>query len=359
MRAFVSEDSSRTETQSVLKKLLVSSGIEACWRVDDNIAWKEACRDLAYVPVAYTEAMIDYQLAYHRGAGQPLQDVSLVLFHDRHPCGIWPLSFRAGVDEPLGSNGSSILPPLLVRGLSRTTKKALIKACLDFLCRAVTTLCGSRWTSTEFFQDHIGISDWQDQAMRKGARVGLRHDLYVDLSLPLASIKASFRKSYKSLVTAGMRLWQASLLTTADSEVWKEFRTLHRIVAGRDTRSSESWDLQFRAIACGAAFLVCLHDERGRLVGGGLFHVSDHEGTYAVGAYDRSLFEKPLGHVVQYLAIEEMKRRGLRWYLIGSRNYPGDVPAPTPKELSIAEFKQGFATHIFPRYTLCYDCSKQ
>jgi hypothetical protein len=51
----------------------------------------------------------------------------------------------------------------------------------------------------------------------------------------------------------------------------------------------------------------------------------------------------------------EMKKRGLRWHKIGLRPYSSEVPSPTEKELSIGEFKQGFATHLFPRYVLHHD----
>jgi lipid II:glycine glycyltransferase (peptidoglycan interpeptide bridge formation enzyme) len=59
----------------------------------------------------------------------------------------------------------------------------------------------------------------------------------------------------------------------------------------------------------------------------------------------------PLGHVVQYRAIEEMKKRGIRWYRIGERVYQG-----TEKELHIADFKHGFASHVFPRFQMEHKC---
>lgn len=333
-----------------LESLLVAAGIESCWRARNPAAWRQASDAAAYLPVAYSDAMIDYQLAYFRGAGQSIQDLSLVLFHDRRPCGIWPLSLREGTEEPIGSNGAPILPPLFVRGLPRKAEKALTKACLMFLDSALGLLGGRGWSSVESFRDRADISEWQDQALQRGAAARLQHDLYVDLSLPIAEIKASFRKSYKSLITSGSRHWRTSLMDQENPAVWQEFRTLHCAVAGRVTRSAESWELQHQAVAGGHAFLVNLRDDGERMVGGGLFYLSADEGTYAVGAYDRSLFDKPLGHVVQYHAIEEMKRRGQHWYLIGARPYPADEPSPTAKELSIAEFKQGFATHIFPQY---------
>ena len=75
---------------------------------------------------------------------------------------------------------------------------------------------------------------------------------------------------------------------------------------------------------------------------------------HAVAAYDRTLFDKPLGHVVQYRAIEEMKKRNISWYKIGVRPYGSDNPKPTEKEISIGEFKAGFSSHCFPHYRLTH-----
>ena len=91
------------------------------------------------------------------------------------------------------------------------------------------------------------------------------------------------------------------------------------------------------------------------MVGGGFFRISCDEGVYSVGAYNRDFFDQPLGHVVQYCAIEEMKNRGIRWYKIGLRHYPTEVPSPTDKEIQIGEFKQGFASHLFPRFLLKHE----
>ena len=88
------------------------------------------------------------------------------------------------------------------------------------------------------------------------------------------------------------------------------------------------------------------------MVGAGLFNFTRDEGLYAIGAYDREQFDKPLGHVVQYYAIEELKKRDVRWYKLGARPYPTHFPVPSAKEISIGEFKQGFASHLLPRIIL-------
>jgi hypothetical protein len=109
--------------------------------------------------------------------------------------------------------------------------------------------------------------------------------------------------------------------------------------------------MQWSMILAGSAFFVSLRDPSDRrLVGGGFFQYTRDEGLYAVGAYDRTLFDKPLGHIVQHVAIEMMQSLGLVWYRIGERPYIQDLPSPTPKQLAIGEFKQGFASHTLARF---------
>jgi len=327
-------------------------GLSACLRSRDELAWLEVIGKLSYIPVDYSPAMIDYQLAYWSGNGSPTMDISLVLMHDTRPCGIWPLS--ATSDQKgnwrIGSSGGPVLPPLFASGLARKSIKSVTAGCLAFLDMLCQLNGQSDTDIVEAYAGIDGLSEWHDRLMQAGARAELQHDLFLDLLPSIAEIKSTFRKSYKALITSGGKLWKVELATTANPDLWDEFRLLHRAVAGRVTRSEESWRFQHDAIASGDAFFVYLRDIEGRMVGGGLFHTTAHEGLYAIGAYDRSLFDKPLGHVVQYHAIEEMKRRGVRWYKLGVRHYPGEMPVPSDKEIAISNFKQGFSSHLFPRY---------
>jgi FemAB family protein len=202
--------------------------------------------------------------------------------------------------------------------------------------------------------EKFGLGEWYLQAVKSGAYASIRHDLFVDLRLPLENIWSSLRKSYKSLINSGSKIWINSIQKSGNEDIWEEFELLHREAAGRRTRSKKTWDIQHEAVASGQAFLVYLRDKNKRMVGGGFFHTSKIEGVYAVGAYNRSLFANPIGHIVQWEAIMEMKRRGLLWYKIGTASYSGDCPEPTEKERSISHFKEGFATHHFA--ALRFEC---
>lgn len=342
-----------------LQSTLDSAGISGAPRRLNPDLWLQTSGRLAYQPVDYSSAMVEYQLAYFSGVGYPSTDLSLVLEHDRRPCGVWPLSVSCQPDGKyrIGSNGGPVLPPLFLPEVARKSMKSITGGCLSALRTLCHQLGQSGFESVEGYMDNLGLSEWHNRLMMEAGRVSLEHDLYLNLAPTLVEVKSGFRKSYKALITSGSKLWDVQVVTAPDVGQWEEFRLLHRDVAGRATRSEESWRLQHSAVASGDAFFVRLRDKTDRMVGAGLFHVTRDEGLYAVGAYDRKLFDQPLGHVVQFHAIEEMKRRGVRWYRLGARVYPGNAPSPTQKELSISDFKQGFASHLFPRYkvTCIYD----
>jgi FemAB family protein len=312
--------------------------------------WDHVLSNSAHVPVVYTRSMVTYQSAYIKEKVEKFSDLSMVLYHENKPAGVWPLTMRFSEGAwSCGSNEGQLIAPLFAENTAEKTRKALMERCLS----VIETLC--RLTDQEVFScveyvGESGVDGWHRKIMERGAAIRrVAHEIFVDLSMSIEDIRANLRKSYKSLLSTGGRLWQSSVFDKIDHKVFDEFRQLHHRVSGRVTRSLETWDLVEKAINDGAAFLVVLRDDKGVMVGGGLFYISKTEGLYAVGVYDRTLFDKPLGHIVQMKALEHMKTLGLRWHKLGERFYQGDSSTPTEKELSIAHFKEGFATHMFLR----------
>ena len=324
-------------------------------RQTDPEGWMHAWRALPARPVAYSASMIDYMHAYLAGAGGwTLGDASLVLTNDGKPCGLWPLTFGGKDQSRLTSQGEPILPPLFTADASPRTAKKIISECLDALEQTASLGRGAMLCAEPPRPGLAGegLSEFYRQAFRRGAEtVAVRHDMYVDLKPNMDEIRSGWRKSYRPLVTSGLRTWSVHLVDAqnASAETWETFRQLHCHVAGRETRPRETWDLQWRMILDGEALLVWLADAGERMVGGGFFQFTDSEALYSVAAYDRDLFDKPLGHVVQARATEEFKRRGISWYKLGELKFAGDHDKPNAKELSIGAFKQGFASHLFAK----------
>jgi hypothetical protein len=50
-----------------------------------------------------------------------------------------------------------------------------------------------------------------------------------------------------------------------------------------------------------------------------------------------------------------MKKLNISWYKLGVRNFQYYIPEPTEKDISISEFKEGFASLVAHRYSLKYN----
>ena len=174
---------------------------------------------------------------------------------------------------------------------------------------------------------------------------------------PLAKTQNRIRRTNKYSIAKGQEEYDIELYDEKSpdlDEAFEEFHKMHSEVAGRETRSQATWDAQLDIIRessaeKGRSFLVFIRDKATRqLAGSALFDTTPQTATYCVAAYDRTRFSKPVGHIVQAVAMEHMREKGIRWYEIGERNYPTD-PGAYEKLVDIGHYKEGFATHFWPK----------
>ena len=351
------------ELKLVIQQLLNQSDLNAILRADDKFGWESVWARLSNQMTHYADEMIEYQHAYLSGDEQQIVfDLSLILMHDGKPCGIWPLTLQ-NTHNRISSCGSAILSPVFIERLPARTIKKQVAASIQFIQllaahykipmvslseRLVPSMLGS------------GLSEWHQQWMTLGASPHVKHDLFVDLSIGFDAIKSNMRKSYRSLISSAQKLWTSTTMNhqNADESTWLAFKSLHKEVAGRSTRSDATWSLQYNMLLDNKAFLINLYSEQDqRLVGAGFFQYTKDYGQYSVAAYDRSLFDQPVGHLVQMRAMEQLHAKGIRWYELGERMFPADQPSPSQKEMAISNFKQGFATHLSARFVLDFELS--
>ena len=336
----------------------LNCGLKLDLRRFSKSIWDNILLECKYIPVNYTCSSIDFQKSYQQNKINKLHDLSSIIYWNNKPIAIWPLSLTeiAG-NFFLDSHGLPVQPPLFVNSCPRSSRMKIIKRCLRMANLLSFEVGVSSWDSRESFTESLGLSDWHLVSMHGGSTCVVTHDLFINLESSIAEIKNGFRKSYKSLINSGLKHWSVDVLDKLNTSVWHQFHELHIGVAGRKTRSNGTWDIHENDIAEGRGFLVYLSNNKGEMEGAGFFKFTRDEGLYAVAAYRRNLFDKPLGHIVQYRAIEELKQRGIRWYKLGRRPFHSETPDPSNKEVSIGEFKQGFASHLFPRYKLTHKVS--
>lgn len=178
------------------------------------------------------------------------------------------------------------------------------------------------------------------------------HTCMVDLSLSEEQIFSNIRKSYKSLVNWGKRELQIRIMTkaNADAEFYELVKQFHIQVAGRKTRSDETWSKHYESICAGEAYLVAAYFRDALASVAIILHGTD-EAFYGVGINDRNLMEEfPVGHFPLLSAILYAKSIGLKRFNLNEID-----PAGTDEKVdNISGFKKGFSKTLIPRihYTI-------
>ena len=341
-----------------IKNIIETSGLNAEFRVDSKNIWENVIEQGRNVPFFYMKNEVDYKTVLFNYLSNSSKDISLILFHDNSPCGIWPLVFDGNDKEPLKSinnqYGGVVLPPLFVENFPKKSQRTIVKSCIESLNKLLDISDGQCWRTNESSLDG-DVSQWYQIALEKGAILDkARYEMHLDLTMSIKEIRKHIRKSYRPLISAGQKNWTVSVMDQYCEDTWNKFRILHKTVAGRVTRSIETWNIQHQAIKNGDAFLVYILNSKGIMVGGACFVMSSYQCNYSVASYDKTLSDQPLGHMIQYQAIQTMKEKGRKMYYIGDRFYKEDLPHVTEKQVHISHFKQGFSSQIFPRIGLYF-----
>tara|TARA_B110000977_G_scaffold201788_1_gene298651 strand:+ start:11640 stop:12662 length:1023 start_codon:yes stop_codon:yes gene_type:complete len=291
---------------------------------------------------------IEYFIEYFGGQNIDYESISSVVFHNSKAVAVIILELEVGSKGKfLTSNGSHILQPIYAEGISKKVEKKINNSLFHF----IDTLKNESFKfSFKYEITENGCSDWYISLINNYQFSELEHNLYINLGLSLDLIKLNFRKSYRPLITKGVDLWKTEIIDSTSKQIeskFLEFKNFHIFISGKKTRSDKSWDIQYEMIKNAKAFLVCIYENK-NLLGAGLFQINERNASYAVGVYDREKFDLPLGHVVQFKAIEYMKEIGIYRYNLGIRYYESQQESASKKEISISHFKEGFANLILP-----------
>ena len=164
----------------------------------------------------------------------------------------------------------------------------------------------------------------------------------IDLSLNESERKSLLRKSYKSLINWGKNNLEIQVLDSVNI-CWEDIesiRQLHIEVAGRETRSCKTWEVQYDGIKASEGFAM-IGKLDGKLVSASLFFYNQQNCSYAVSVSRRDFFDKPISHALLWEAMAYAQQKGCHYFEMGEQLFP-QQGQPTDKELNIARFKRGF-----------------
>ena len=305
----------------------------------DLSGWNTVLNASSYASVYHQFSNVDYYSAYFQG-----ENISFVLIEDHKPIAIFPIfAYQDKNEWKISSNSLGLISPLFIRDIPKKSRKRLEKQFIEIIILISKKL---KLKKIMLFEHSYFLSNWFLLWLERADKDFITYQLAIDLQQSIESIKLDFRKSYKPLVNKALKEWDVKVCEENVDEVFEEFKDLHFEAAGKQTRSKESWSIQRKQIENQEAFLVSVRDGN-LLIGAGFFNFSKDMGTYSVGAYKRDLFDKPIGHAVQIIAIKKLKDLGCKTYILGQKAVAISSSALSQKEASISHFKEGFAGYVF------------
>ena len=277
----------------------------------DLSSWNSVLSASSHASVFHQVSNVDYYSAYFQG-----ENISFILIEDHKPIAIFPIfAYQDNNEWKISSNSLGLISPLFIRDIPKKSRKRLEKQCIEIILLISRKL---ELRKILLFEHSHFLSTWFLQWLEKADKDFITYQLAIDLQQSIESIKLDFRKSYKPLVNKALKEWDVRVCEENVDEVFEEFKDLHFEAAGKQTRSKESWSIQRKQIENNEAFLVSVRDGN-LLIGAGFFNFSRDIGTYSVGAYKRDLFDKPIGHAVQIIAIKKLKDLGCKTYILGQK----------------------------------------
>ncbi len=313
--------------------------------------WLELSGNIADLPVEYLNCVVRYHESYMHFHYSRFYFLPLLISQNGRPLGLWPLHLCVvNGFLRIGSNSGNILPPIFSEELTLKQIKNLTDNCFKFLVDLAKQLKIKSLVSESIFPRR-NSDVWIRKFMSSGGSVNTSFELLNDLGINADEFRSQLRKGCRSAIKTSQGLWRAEVLESLNSEQLNQFRELHKEVSGRITRGDDSWLWHQVAVNRKDAFVIFLFDQGNRLIGAALFYHTKLWANYAVAAYKRNLFDKPVAHLVQDTAIDYMRKKGLKYYQLGTRSFIGEWTTPSEKESSIGRFKESFSTGMISKMT--------
>lgn len=311
--------------------------------------WNQLRLSTLGMTALYTQLDVEY-LKNYPDTWYPIADLSMVVLDDRKE----PIAGVLMAVKPLNSEKNELSAfgwPIVAFYHAKATVRERAKAA-KILYKEIAHAISDYKISHIIYRSIGDLNDPLAHALlNMGACATPVFTQKIDLTQEISELWIAIRESYKRKIRWGQKHLNIDIVDSTDSQLlekFNEYRHLHRLAAGRQTRSDKTWELNYRMLQADEAFLVCGRLD-GRMVTGSLFKVAYGACYYGSGASDRSLFDKSLSHVVMWTAIAHAKQLGLQTLEVGEVVYPhltkieatGDR-LPTEKEVTIGHYKKGF-----------------
>lgn len=212
-----------------------------------------------------------------------------------------------------------------------------------------------------YFRDYTPFNVFSPDT---GAKVDFATTNLVDLRLETDIILKLMRKGHKAAIKQVLKEpgYRVDIFdrTNITRELLLEFKRIHILDAGRQTRTDASWDCMYEWITSGMGCLSLLWSpETSSYRAGALIMIYKNAAYYASFATEDSMMlNGHAGYLIQWDTIKYLKSIGLHYYETGSNRYPLDGSTNQFKISEISKYQRGFRSLEVPKLTYRIDFAK-
>lgn len=318
--------------------------------------WDQFCLHSPDAWFWHTSQWLEYTLRY-RPELQP-RSYSFFCLHTGSVAAVCPLileTYNRDADpmREFSYGGDTGPAPALADTLSEQTKKKVLQSAFAYVDELARQLNVAR---ASFRMSPLAGSFWDAPIPKPNPLLKLG---FSDVSLTTQVIGlvadeqqllVGMRKGHRADITRSEKLLQATVLDkdSVTSESFERYRMLHHRAAGRVTRPLATFQMMYNWIRDGLAILS-VANLHGKDVGFALVSVYKDGAYYSSSCEDPEHNDLPIGHILQWRALQWLQRHSVRRYEIGLQFYSSQPHAiVSEKESNISFFKRGFGGSPVP-----------
>ena len=315
-------------------------------------AWDEFCVLSDDAWFWHTSGWLAYHLSY-RPELRP-QTKSFFVEIDGRIAAICPLLLEDYQGKKEFSFGGEYGPvPAFHNDLGKMVKEKLKKVVFEEIDRranayAVKRVCFRFTILSHVFSERE--ERWFNYLLKFGYLDNSLNTQIIDLGKPAVELRREIRHGHDAAIARAEKGLSSEIFeqTNITAEVFEQYVSLHQKAAGRVTRPSQTFDLMLEFIKQDKAFLVGALQNR-KFLGFAYFFLYKNKVYYGSSCNDPEAADLPVGHFIQWQAIEYMQRRHCQFYEIGLQQYgPTFSDFPTSKAIQVGAFKRGFGGFTAP-----------
>ena len=304
--------------------------------------WAEITKTVDFQHPAYSEVGLKFYKEYFF-SDKAILDQSFIVINENVPL--------IGVILSITHDDSQVKLSGFGRGINYMENNEPhcvgMKSARKFFKKQFNSLIDEHKVNSIFFRDYTStlgnLSILARHLLDMGAEAQIIFMQLIDLNNSLEDIHSDLAKSCRHGINWGRKNIEISHFdsSTITMEQVENLRQMHIQEAGRETRTKKSWEIMYDMIINNVAFIIEGRIE-GSLVTSSLFYLNSRVCLYAVSASSRSLFDKPLGHIILWEAITQAKSLGCNYFDLGDLSYSSPNNTVSKKEMNINRYKKNF-----------------